>query len=56
MGIEVQAAKKGSYVDSHEHDNVKEYRKTFLRCMVAKGFLNQSNAPTEETKAVLPVV
>ena len=54
MGFEVQAAKKGSYVDGHECDDVKEYRKIFFRHMVALGFLNQSNAPTEEAKAVLP--
>ena len=54
MGFEVQAAKKGSYVDGHERDDVKEYRKIFFRHMVALGFLNQSNAPTEEAKAVVP--
>ena len=54
MGFEVQAAKKGSYVDGHERDDVKEYRKKFLRRMVALGFLNQSNAPTEEAKTALP--
>ncbi len=55
MGFEVQAAKKGSYVDGHERDDVVEYRKKFLRRMAALGFLNQSNAPTEEAKAALPM-
>ena len=54
IGFEVQAAKKGSYVEGHEHNDVKEYRKTFLRHMAALGFLNHSNAPTEKAKAVLP--
>ena len=54
MGFVVQTAKKGSYVDGHERDDVVEYRKKFLRRMVALGFLNQSNAPTEEAKAALP--
>ena len=50
----MEAAKKGSYVDGHERDDVKENRKTFLKCMAALGFINQSNATTEEAKAVLP--
>ena len=29
IGFEVQAAKKGSYIDSHERDDVVEYRKKF---------------------------
>ena len=55
MGFEVQTAKKGSYVDGHERDDVVEYRKKFLRRMAALGFLNRSNAPTEEAKAALPM-
>ena len=54
MGFEVQTAKKGSYVDGHERANVKEYRKIFLRRMFVLGFLNESNAPTEEAKPTFP--
>ena len=54
MGFEVQTAKKGSYVDGHERADVKEYRKIFLRRMFVLGFLNESNAPTEEAKATFP--
>ncbi len=45
----VHTAKKESYVDGHEHDDVVEYRKIFLRRMAAVGFL------TEEAKAALPI-
>ena len=48
MGIVVLTAKKGSYVDGREHYDVVDYRKEFLRRMVALRFLN---APTESAKA-----
>ncbi len=54
LGFEVVAKKKGTFVDGHERDDVVKYRKTFLRKMVALGFLNAGNAPTEEAKAALP--
>ena len=41
-------AKIGSYVDGHEHYDVVDYRKKFLRRMVALRF---PNAPTESAKA-----
>ena len=41
-------------MDGHERDNVVEYRKAFLHKMVALGFLNTNNAPTEEAKQALP--
>jgi len=44
-------AKKGSFVDGHERQDVEEYRKKFLNRMVTLGFLNESNAPTVESRA-----
>lgn len=54
LGFEVLQAKKGTFVDGHERDDVVAYRKTFLRRMVTLGFLHPRNAPTEEAKAALP--
>ena len=56
LGFEVLTVtcKKGCFVDSHEHADVVEYRKKFLRKMVGLGFLNQNNAPTEKVKSALP--
>ena len=50
LGFQVVAKKKGTYVDG----NVVEYRKRFLRKVVALGFLNKENAPTEEATEALP--
>ena len=54
MGFQVLKHKKGSFVDGHERDDVVTYRKTFLRRMVALGFLNIENAPTDDAKKALP--
>lgn len=54
LGFSVVVKKKGTYVDGHERDDVVEYRKTFLRRMVALGFLNRDNAPTDEARNALP--
>ena len=40
-------------MDGHEREDVVEYRQKFLRKMIGLGFLNQSNAPTEEAKQAL---
>ena len=54
LGFIVLDAKKGTFVDGHERNDVVEYRKTFLRRMVTLGFLNPANAPTDEAKCALP--
>ena len=54
MGFMVLMSKKGTFVDGHERDDVVQYRKRFLRRMVALGFLNTNNAPTEEAKQAIP--
>lgn len=54
LGFSVVNKKKGTFVDGHERDDVVEYRKTFLRRMVALGFLNRDNAPTDEARNALP--
>ena len=54
LGFEVLGAKKGCYVDGHERDDVVEDRRKFLCRMVALGFLNSDNAPTEGAKSALP--
>ena len=42
------------YVDGHERDDVVVDRRKFLHRMVALGFLNSDNAPTEGAKSALP--
>ena len=54
LGFEIVHAKKGTFVDGHEHEDVVAYRMVFLRKMIALGFLNASNAPTEEARNALP--
>ena len=54
LGFSIIDAKKGTYVDGHERDDVVEYRAQFLRRMVGLGFLNRENAPTPEAKLALP--
>ena len=47
------ARRRGTYVDGQEREDVVEYRQTFLRRMTSRGFLNVSNAPTEEANSFL---
>ena len=54
LGFSVLDAKKGTYVDGHEREDVISYRKHFLRKMVALGLLSKENAPTEEAQCSLP--
>ena len=54
LGFEIVHAKKGTFVDGHEREDVVAYRMVFLRKMIALGFLNASNAPTEEARNALP--
>lgn len=54
LGFSVVVKKKGTFVDGHERPDVVEYRNKFLRKMVGLGFLDESNAPTDEAKQALP--
>ena len=54
LGFSIIDAKKGTYVDGHEREDVMEYRGQFLRKMIGLGFLNRDNAPTPEAKLALP--
>ena len=54
LGFSKITAKKGTYVDGHEREDVVEYRNKFLRKMVSLGFLNNENAPTPEASQALP--
>ena len=54
LGFEVVIKRKGTYVDGHERDDFVEYRKSFLRKVVGLGFLNESNAPTDDAKKAIP--
>ena len=54
LGFSVVDAKKGTYVDGHEREDVVLYRQRFLRKMVCIGFLTRENAPTEEAVSSLP--
>ena len=54
LGFEVVTKRKGTFFDGHERDDVAEYRKLFLGKMVGLGFLNESNAPTDDAKKALP--
>ena len=47
LGFEVLALKKGCYVDGYERADVVEDKQRFLCRMVALGFLNADNAPTD---------
>ncbi len=49
LGFEVQRS-KGTTVDGHDREYVVEYYKMFLQLMVAMGFLNEGNSPTEEAR------
>lgn len=53
LGFQVMEKKKGTFVDGHEREDVVEYRLKFLRKMVGLGFLNKSNAPSEDAKQAL---
>ena len=46
-GFAVVRAKKGAFVDSHKCQDV-------VQRMVALGFLNSSNVPTDQAKLALP--
>lgn len=54
MGFMVLVTKKGTFVDGHERDDVVQYQNLFLERMITLGFLNSSNAPSEEAKTSLP--
>ena len=54
MEFRVLTATKGSFVDGHKRPDVVEYRKKFLRRMVSLGFLNSTNAHTDEARQALP--
>ena len=54
LGFEVVRARKGTFVDGHEREDVVEYRNLFLQKMASLGFLNSKNAPTEQAKLALP--
>ena len=56
MGFQVKQITKGIYVDGHERPDVVEARKEFLVQMTEIGFLNHSNAPSEEQAALLPSI
>ena len=47
-------ARKGTFVDGHEREDVVEYRNLFLQKMASLGFLNSKNTPTEQAKLALP--
>jgi len=50
IDFQIIEKKKGTFVDGHERDDVIEYHSNFLRKIVGLGFLNQTNAPSEEAK------
>ncbi len=54
LGFFIVDKKKDVYYDGHEREDVIESRRKYLRKMVAVGFLNPDNAPTEEAKSSLP--
>jgi len=55
LGFNKIEAKKGTYVDGHERDDIVEYRGKFLQKNVGLVFLNLSNSPTKEAAQALPV-
>ena len=54
LGFTIMQAQKGTFVDGHERSDVVAFCKKFLRRMVALGFINKDNAPSEEAKSALP--
>ena len=54
LGFEVLTLKKGIFVDGHEHSDVIESRKDFLRKMVKIGFLHFTSALTEDAAKAIP--
>ncbi len=54
LGFFIMDTKKGVHYEGHEREDVIESRRKFLWKMVAVGFLNPDNAPTEEAKCSLP--
>ena len=54
LGFCVLDQKKGVYIDGHERDDVIEYRKKFIRKVVALGFINKDKAPSQEAAECLP--
>ena len=54
LGFAVVQKQKGTFVDSHERDDVVRYCTKFLRRIVALGFLNANNAPTEDAWNSMP--
>ena len=53
VGFCVLDQKKGLYIDGHDHDNVIEYRKKFICKVVALGFMNEDDVPSQEAAACL---
>ena len=56
VGFKVKRITKGIYVDGHEREDVVMDRDEFFKSMTALGFLQISNAPSEETAGLLPDV
>ena len=54
LGFQVIKKKKGTYVDGHERADVVDYRKKFLRKIIANGFLNKSNMPMPSIDSAFP--
>lgn len=55
LGFNVVRKKKGTYVDSHECEDIVDYSKKILRRMVSLGLLNENCAPSEEAKKLFQV-
>ena len=53
--FEVLTTQKGIFIDGHEHSDVIESRKLYLRKMAKLGFLHFTNAPTEDAPNSLPM-
>ena len=54
LGFHVLDKKKGFYIDGHKRDDVIQHHKTFLRQMIASGFLLKAHAPNEEAMEAFP--
>ena len=54
LGFEVLTAKKGIFIDGHERDDVIACRNEFIRKMIKNGFLQFTNAPTNEAVKNFP--
>lgn len=54
LGFRVINKKKGIFIDGHERPDVVEYRRKFIRRMIACGMLAKEHAPMDDERQLFP--